>query len=178
MLGTRDVHHLVLYSKVIFANRLTSFRSICLYVSTDKPAINTTKLPKKIPVFRGYPEDLVCEADGHPRPNIQWIYSPYKVPRLSKDTLTVYEAGLYNCTATNEVDSTYYVVEVILKGNYSNSILYFLVEDMPLFPHQSSAAFRHELIPRIASWNYPEVLSVAADILQIFSSQPTCGNSR
>ncbi|XP_047199831.1 hemicentin-1 [Hippoglossus stenolepis] len=90
-----------------------------LNITVDyKPAINTTKLPKKIPVFRGYPEDLVCEADGHPRPNIQWIYSPYKVPHLSKDTLTVSEAGLYNCTATNEIDSTFYVVEVILKEDY------------------------------------------------------------
>ena len=105
------------FLKSFFGHRVTSYRSICLYVSTDKPAINTTKLPKKIPVFRGYPEELVCEADGHPRPNIQWIYSPYKVPPLSNDTLTVSEAGLYNCTATNEVDSTFYVVEVILKGN-------------------------------------------------------------
>ncbi|XP_060945577.1 hemicentin-1-like [Limanda limanda] len=83
-----------------------------------KPAINTTKLPKKIPVFRGYPEKLVCEAEGHPRPNIQWIYSPDKKPDLTNDTLTVSEAGLYTCNATNEVDSTSYVVEVILKEDY------------------------------------------------------------
>ncbi|KAL6102636.1 uncharacterized protein ACO6RY_02203 [Pungitius sinensis] len=83
-----------------------------------KPAINTTKLPKAIPVFRGYPEELVCEADGNPPPKIQWIYSSDKVRNKSEDTLTVSEAGIYNCTATNEVDSTYYVVQVILKEDY------------------------------------------------------------
>lgn len=86
-------------------------------VSSDKPAINSKKLPKRIPVFRGYPEELTCEADGQPPPKIQWLYSPDKLPRVSEDTLTVSEAGIYNCTATNEVDSVFYVVEVILKGN-------------------------------------------------------------
>ena len=71
-------------------------------------------------MFRGYPDDLVCEADGYPPPKIQWLYSSDKEPRLSKDTLTVSEAGFYNCTATNEVDSTFRVVEVILKGKVFN----------------------------------------------------------
>ncbi|XP_069381356.1 hemicentin-1 [Paralichthys olivaceus] len=83
-----------------------------------KPVINTIKLPKKIPVFRGYPEVLVCEADGHPFPDIRWLYRPDKVPHVSKDKLTVSEAGLYNCTATNDVDSAFHVVEVILKEDY------------------------------------------------------------
>ncbi|CAB1454197.1 unnamed protein product [Pleuronectes platessa] len=95
-----------------------SMRSEPLNITVHyKPAINTTKLPKKIPVFRGYPEELVCEADGHPRPNIKWI-STNKVHRLTNATLTVSEAGLYNCTATNEIESTFYVVEVILKEDY------------------------------------------------------------
>ncbi|KAM8843867.1 intercellular adhesion molecule 5-like [Spinachia spinachia] len=81
-----------------------------------KPVINTTKLPKAVPVFRGYPEVLVCEADGQPPPKIQWRSD--KVLNGSKDTLTVSEAGVYNCTATNEVDSTYRVVIVILKEDY------------------------------------------------------------
>ncbi|XP_068193425.1 intercellular adhesion molecule 5 isoform X2 [Antennarius striatus] len=85
---------------------------------TDKPMINTTKLPKIVPVFRGYPEDLVCEADGHPPPTIQWLYSSDKVPRVSGNMLTISEAGIYNCSATNEVDSVYHQVEVILKEDY------------------------------------------------------------
>ncbi|XP_039973461.1 hemicentin-1-like [Xiphias gladius] len=83
-----------------------------------KPIINATKLPKRIPVFRGYPEELVCEADGHPPPKINWLYSSDKVPRESEDTLIVFEAGFYNCTATNEVGSVFHVVEVILKEDY------------------------------------------------------------
>lgn len=83
-----------------------------------KPVINTTKLPKAIPVFRGYPEDLVCEADGHPPPEIRWLYSPDKAARVSGGNLTVSEAGFYNCTATNDVDSAFHVVQVILKEDY------------------------------------------------------------
>ncbi|XP_062264458.1 hemicentin-1-like [Platichthys flesus] len=95
-----------------------SMRSEPLSITVHyKPAINTTKLPKKIPVFRGYPEELDCEADGHPRPNIKWN-STNKVLRVTNGTLTVSEAGLYNCTATNEIESTFYVVEVILKEDY------------------------------------------------------------
>lgn len=59
----------------------------------------------------------MCEADGYPTPKIQWLYSSDKVPHVSGDTLTVFEAGFYNCSATNEVDSISHVVEVILKGN-------------------------------------------------------------
>lgn len=105
---------------VVFLFFLTFFDLIllyCHYFSTDKPVIDATKLPKTIPVFRGYPEMLVCEADGHPPPKIQWLYSSDKVPHLSGTTLTVSEAGFYNCSATNEVDSISYEVEVILKGN-------------------------------------------------------------
>lgn len=83
-----------------------------------KPEINTKKLAKRVPVFSGYPEDLVCEADGHPPPYIKWLYSSDKVPHESENNLTVSEAGIYNCTATNEVASVSYEVEVILKEDY------------------------------------------------------------
>lgn len=96
-------------------NMMSSPLNITVYY---KPSINTTKLPKRIPVFRGYPEELVCEAEGHPPPEIEWLYSEDKVPHKSGDTLIVYEAGRYTCNATNEVDSTYHAVEVILKEDY------------------------------------------------------------
>ncbi|XP_070703581.1 hemicentin-1 [Pempheris klunzingeri] len=96
-------------------NMMSSPLNITVYY---KPTINTTKLPKTIPVFRGYPEQLVCEADGHPPPKIQWLFTSDKVPHRSGDTLIVSEAGLYNCSATNEVDSITHGVVVILKEDY------------------------------------------------------------
>ncbi|XP_005468795.1 hemicentin-1 isoform X3 [Oreochromis niloticus] len=83
-----------------------------------KPKINTTKLPKEIPVFRGYSEELVCEADGNPIPKIQWHYNPESHVNVSKGKLTVSEPGIYNCTASNDVGSASHVVEVILKEDY------------------------------------------------------------
>ncbi|XP_010775772.1 hemicentin-1-like isoform X2 [Notothenia coriiceps] len=96
-------------------NMMSSPLNITVYY---KPSINTTKLPKRIPLFRGYPEELVCEAEGHPPPEIEWLYGEDKVPHKSGDTLIVYEAGRYTCNATNEMDSTYHAVEVILKEDY------------------------------------------------------------
>lgn len=88
--------------------------------------INTTKLPKKVPVFKGYPEELVCEADGHPPPEIKWVYSSDKPPHVSGDNLIVSEAGVYNCSATNEVDSMSHEVVVILKGTNTLNVNVFL----------------------------------------------------
>ncbi|KAF7665990.1 hypothetical protein LDENG_00122260 [Lucifuga dentata] len=83
-----------------------------------EPIINATKLPNRIPLFRGYPEDLVCEAEGHPPPRIQWQYSSKKAPRVSGSMLTVFEEGYYTCNATNDVGSSLREVEVILNEDY------------------------------------------------------------
>lgn len=84
--------------------------------STDKPTINATKLPKMIPVFSGYPEELICEADGNPPPRILWLQNSNDDLRVDKPTLTVYKAGNYSCSATNIVASVSHEVTVILKG--------------------------------------------------------------
>ncbi|CAJ1075303.1 hemicentin-1-like [Xyrichtys novacula] len=97
---------------------LTTMSSSFNITVNYKPVIDTQKLAKIVPVFRGYPEDLVCKADGHPPPKIVWLYSSDKGPHVSGDMLTVSEAGLYNCTATNEVDSIFFEVEVVLKEDY------------------------------------------------------------
>ncbi|XP_029583724.1 vascular cell adhesion protein 1 isoform X2 [Salmo trutta] len=79
-----------------------------------KPRINASRLPVRIPVFRGYPEELVCEAEGYPQPRIQWVFDPAKHVSEAGGNLTVFEAGLYNCTATNDVATSFIVVEVVL----------------------------------------------------------------
>ncbi|XP_041859179.1 hemicentin-1-like isoform X2 [Melanotaenia boesemani] len=79
-----------------------------------KPII---KLPNTVPVFRGYPEELFCEADGNPPPNITWDFNSNTARLGSDGKLIVFEAGLYNCTATN-FNSTKHVVAVFLEEDY------------------------------------------------------------
>ncbi|XP_030592604.1 uncharacterized protein LOC115785230 isoform X2 [Archocentrus centrarchus] len=85
-----------------------------------KPTINITKLPSKIPLFRGYPEELVCEADGCPFPKIQWYYDSDKEPlvNVSEGKLTVSKPGIYTCNASNDAGHTPHVVKVILTEDY------------------------------------------------------------
>lgn len=78
------------------------------------PVINKTNLRDKIPVFREYPVELVCEADGNPYPTIQW-QGPNN-STISGNTLTVSEPGLYTCKATNKLGSASHDVKVILEG--------------------------------------------------------------
>lgn len=90
--------------------------SAAFVVSTDKPTINVEKLPKTIPVFSGYPEELVCDADGNPPPRIVWLRNANEEPFGFGTKLTVSEKGFYRCSATNDVGSVTRDVQVILKG--------------------------------------------------------------
>ncbi|XP_030592635.1 vascular cell adhesion protein 1-like isoform X1 [Archocentrus centrarchus] len=85
-----------------------------------KPTINITKLPSKIPLFRGYPEKLVCEADGFPFPKIQWYYNSDKEPlvNVSEGKLIVSKPGIYTCNATNDAGHATHVLEVVLTEDY------------------------------------------------------------
>ncbi|KAL0197085.1 hypothetical protein M9458_005625, partial [Cirrhinus mrigala] len=51
-----------------------------------KPIIDMTKLPSTVPVFRGYSEELICEAEGNPKPIISWSVN------VDGDKLTVSES--------------------------------------------------------------------------------------
>ncbi|CAK6971170.1 uncharacterized protein LOC128379280 [Scomber scombrus] len=82
----------------------------------SKPVINDTKLENKIPLFSGYPGELVCEADGHPTPKIQWHYNDKYFQFGGKINVT--EQGTYICNATNSVGSATHEVKVILKEDY------------------------------------------------------------
>ncbi|KAL7826844.1 hypothetical protein AOLI_G00320530 [Acnodon oligacanthus] len=86
-----------------------------------KPVINVTKLPSVVPVFRGYPETLVCEAEGYPPPTIIWSYKPNT--KVEQGHLTIVEAtnenvGEYSCTASNSVETTVRTVMVTMKEDY------------------------------------------------------------
>uniref|UniRef100_A0A3P9K4V3 Ig-like domain-containing protein n=1 Tax=Oryzias latipes TaxID=8090 RepID=A0A3P9K4V3_ORYLA len=84
-----------------------------------KPEINTTKLAGTVPLFTGYDEDLVCEADGSQPLNITWSYMSATGPIESfNKTLRVSAAGYYNCTVSNPCGSTTHMVKVIFKEDY------------------------------------------------------------
>ncbi|XP_031690051.1 intercellular adhesion molecule 1 [Oncorhynchus kisutch] len=91
-----------------------------------KPCINASRLPVRIPVFRGYPEELVCEAEGYPQPRIKWVYDSANHVSEAGGNLTVFEAGLYNCTATNDMATSFIVVEVVLNEDYLRLIAGFV----------------------------------------------------
>ncbi|XP_051988570.1 inactive tyrosine-protein kinase 7-like isoform X2 [Xyrauchen texanus] len=83
-----------------------------------KPIIDETKLPSKVPVFRGYPTVLVCEAEGHPKPTISWNHNNNII--VTDGNLTILEAtyendGIYYCTATNSVATTIRSVTVVVQ---------------------------------------------------------------
>ncbi|XP_067277387.1 intercellular adhesion molecule 5 [Pseudorasbora parva] len=52
-----------------------------------KPIINETKLPSIVPVFRGFPGVIVCEAEGNPKPTISWNISTND--QVDSETLTI-----------------------------------------------------------------------------------------
>ncbi|XP_026116713.1 hemicentin-1-like isoform X3 [Carassius auratus] len=83
-----------------------------------KPIINKIKLPSTVPVFRGYPEVLVCEADGNPKPTISWSLGAYDKKDSEKLNITESTPENVSCTANNSVGSDIGHVKVILKEDY------------------------------------------------------------
>lgn len=104
------------------------------YVTVDKPAINKDQLPAIVPVFNGFPESLVCKADGNPKPTIKWLFD---FTILSTNETVPVKDGIFNCTATNDIGTDYRKVQVITEGNINllsfflpppNFLLIFIVE--------------------------------------------------
>ncbi|XP_026056903.1 intercellular adhesion molecule 1-like isoform X6 [Carassius auratus] len=84
-------------------NKTSDFLSITVY---SKPIINETKLPSVVPVFRGYSEEIVCEAEGNPKPTISWILGTNDI--VYNEVLTISESTpeYVSCVAENSVGTT------------------------------------------------------------------------
>ncbi|KAK2916676.1 hypothetical protein QQF64_025248 [Cirrhinus molitorella] len=80
-----------------------------------KPIINETILPSIVTVFRGYQVELVCEAEGNPKPNISWSLGG--VETVYNKVLTVSESTPEDvlCNASNSVDWTTKQVKVSIQ---------------------------------------------------------------
>lgn len=74
-----------------------------------------------MPVFRGYPRVLVCEAEGNPKPEISWSDRNGHKLDTAEGNLTVSEfkdGDFYTCTASNNVSTTSRQVNMEIQGNY------------------------------------------------------------
>ncbi|KAG1968856.1 vascular cell adhesion protein [Pimephales promelas] len=80
-----------------------------------KPIINKTKLPSIVPVFRGYPVEIVCEAEGNPTPDIRWNLGTTDI--VYSETLTITESTPedLHCIASNSVGTTIRRVKVSIQ---------------------------------------------------------------
>ncbi|TRY83749.1 hypothetical protein DNTS_003962 [Danionella cerebrum] len=83
----------------------------------SKPIINETKLLSVVPVFRGYPMELICEADGKPKPAISWKVKDEIIYGGSLNITETAPEILY-CIANNSVHVTIKEVKVVLKEDY------------------------------------------------------------
>ncbi|XDV12585.1 hypothetical protein PO909_001212 [Leuciscus waleckii] len=91
-----------------------------------KPIINETKLPSIVPVFRGYPVVIVCEAEGKPEPTISWSVN---TNNIVSETLTITESTPEDlfCIANNSVGITTRRVKVSIQENYVPIIVGIIV---------------------------------------------------
>uniref|UniRef100_A0A8C1PY47 Ig-like domain-containing protein n=1 Tax=Cyprinus carpio TaxID=7962 RepID=A0A8C1PY47_CYPCA len=92
-----------------------------------KPIIDENKLPSIVPVFRGNPEVLVCEAEGNPKPTISWILGTNVI--VYNETLTISESTPEHvyCVANNSAGRTTRQVNVSIQENYIPIILGIIV---------------------------------------------------
>ncbi|KAG1968857.1 EGF-like domain-containing protein [Pimephales promelas] len=84
------------------------------------PIINENKLPSIVPVFRGYPVEIVCEAEGNPTPIISWNLSTTDI--VYSETLTITESTPedLHCIASNSAGTTIRRVKVSIQGSYAD----------------------------------------------------------
>ncbi|XP_052407202.1 hemicentin-1 isoform X8 [Carassius gibelio] len=99
--------------------RTSTMKSANLSITVHfKPIINENKLPSVVPVFRGYSEEIVCEAEGNPKPTISWILGTNDI--VYNEVLTISESTpeYVSCVAENSVGTTTRKVNMVLKEDY------------------------------------------------------------
>ncbi|KAG7460303.1 hypothetical protein MATL_G00220130 [Megalops atlanticus] len=79
-------------------------------------------IPSPHPVIRGYSVELICNASGHPPPEVKWQRDGQAVRgnggKLVISNAKEEHAGEYTCTARNSAGSDSVVVQVELKEDY------------------------------------------------------------
>ncbi|XP_048047132.1 intercellular adhesion molecule 5 isoform X2 [Megalobrama amblycephala] len=81
----------------------------------DKPIINKIKLPSRVSVFRGYPVEIVCEAEGNPKPTISWNLGTNNTVYSETLTITDSTPEELSCIADNSVGTDIRHVKVSIK---------------------------------------------------------------
>ncbi|CAM4346650.1 unnamed protein product [Leuciscus chuanchicus] len=80
-----------------------------------KPIINETKLPSIVPVFRGYPVVIVCEAKGNPKPTISWSVNSNNIVYSGTLTITDSTPEDLHCIANSSAGITTRRVKVSIQ---------------------------------------------------------------
>ncbi|KAI5091537.1 intercellular adhesion molecule 5 precursor [Silurus meridionalis] len=102
-------------AKLDFGSNLTKFDKVYYNAEVYAIPVITTKFPARVPLFRGYPEKLVCEASGFPEPTITWSFNN----KTNYGNQTVIDSpGEYTCTASNSVGTVKKKVIVDMKEDY------------------------------------------------------------
>ncbi|ROL51167.1 Hemicentin-2 [Anabarilius grahami] len=138
-----------------------------------KPIINVTKLPSLVPVFRGYPVVIVCEAEGNPKPTISWNLSTNNT--VYSETLTITDSTPedLSCIASNSVGSTIRHVKVSVQDKPTINVtkLPSLVPVFRGYPVVIVCEAEGNPEPTI-SWNLGTNNTVYSETLNVTDSTP------
>ncbi|KAI5607012.1 intercellular adhesion molecule 5 precursor [Silurus asotus] len=102
-------------AKLDLGSNLTKLFKVNYNAEVYAIPVITTKFPARVPLFRGYPEKLVCEASGFPEPTITWSFNN----KTNYGNQTVIDSpGDYTCTASNSFGTAKKKVIVDMKEDY------------------------------------------------------------
>lgn len=88
------------------------------FMFTEQPKL-VSQSNRTIDVEEGEPVTLNCKVTGNPVPSIMWMHNgrilPQKASVLKISKIQLSQAGIYNCTATNQAGnvSESFVVNIV-----------------------------------------------------------------